>query len=1164
MTQSKSLSFRALSVLPLSLLALVFVFNFAAVNVAHAAVSLCGGGPGSSPILTEVNQHIVNNPDSSNSGKGDWANDTYVRNIKVWETSTPGTYCGVTTDTGTFTTNGTFSPQSGDALPSNITGTMTGGETWEIVGATSSAPTLSDNSWVPGQKYSEWTTQYFDATSTPTLLSWAWDYTSPLGEVWHNAVDVSTGDIHAVYDSTSKVGYATIQDAVTAAADGDTIVLGSDFTTSAQITISKAITLDGNGYTIHASFPKVDNTNNSAIGIGHNDVTIKNLTLDGTGGQTYPFQLHGVNAFLSSGVNLDSVTIKNFGGSGVVVNGSDVTATNLNTSGDGWNSVNVDPGAGVTVPSVFTLNSGNLGDNYQIWSDGKYVTSSATVVVNLPTDYLKYKVVDPKNPGTLWENKPISNVAVITDNGTSTAYTTIQAAINAANPGDTINVGPGTYSENQITITKPATIQGSGVDVSIVDGGNALLTDSGLVKITATGDVKFDGFTLKNAGGPLKGAFKVRVGIATDATSGSPTYTISNNKILGTNDANEEQDYGFYAMPGGLENIVFSNNQITQTGANAILVEKHPGATLISNNTLDVGAFGSDAIFYMTYGGVDITTPQKIDKNIIDVGTGSGKDNATGISFMSSYSGSGPLGEGKYSNIEVTNNTINNLGASRRGISLYNDGLTDGSAGEISGATISGNTITGTSIIPSNFGIRLAGLVDGSIVTNNTIKNAATGIQITTGRNSGSATPTDTLVHMNGLEANGVSVDNSATSTALDATNNWWGTASSTLIAGMVTGNVNFTPFCVNDTCITADTSALDAARSAAQALITINASESSTPNQHVIGSLAILKTALAAATATSADPQSVVDSQATTLNAAIATYNAAIVPTPAPVSNGGGGGGGSSASSNGNGGGSIYVPAPRLQTVYADGHVVYLDTPASTVAPLIVPPPLQRPGRVLGAAAFNFTRGLSIGERGDDVTELQNRLTAEGVYSGPITGYFGSLTSQAVKLFQAKYGISQVGLVGPQTRQKLNEIELEAENALIGGDATSTEATSTEATSTPDSTATSTEDATGAGCSNGNKYNANTGALCPVNASGTGSAFGAAVSAFTRSLGIGSRGEDVRQLQLRLINAGFLNATSTGYFGPLTEDALKRFQEQHQIETTGTMGPKTRAELDK
>ena len=39
------------------------------------------------------------------------------------------------------------------------------------------------------------------------------------------------------------------------------------------------------------------------------------------------------------------------------------------------------------------------------------------------------------------------------------------------------------------------------------------------------------------------------------------------------------------------------------------------------------------------------------------------------------------------------------------------------------------------------------------------------------------------------------------------------------------------------------------------------------------------------------------------------------------------------------------------------------------------------------------------------------------------ITGYFGNLTREAFKRFQAKHGIEPLGIVGPKTRAKLNEL---------------------------------------------------------------------------------------------------------------------------------------------
>ena len=55
-------------------------------------------------------------------------------------------------------------------------------------------------------------------------------------------------------------------------------------------------------------------------------------------------------------------------------------------------------------------------------------------------------------------------------------------------------------------------------------------------------------------------------------------------------------------------------------------------------------------------------------------------------------------------------------------------------------------------------------------------------------------------------------------------------------------------------------------------------------------------------------------------------------------------------------------------------------------------------------------------------VTALQERLKADGIYSGPVTGYFGSETKAAVEAYQKKHGLSPIGVVGPSTRALLNK----------------------------------------------------------------------------------------------------------------------------------------------
>ena len=72
-----------------------------------------------------------------------------------------------------------------------------------------------------------------------------------------------------------------------------------------------------------------------------------------------------------------------------------------------------------------------------------------------------------------------------------------------------------------------------------------------------------------------------------------------------------------------------------------------------------------------------------------------------------------------------------------------------------------------------------------------------------------------------------------------------------------------------------------------------------------------------------------------------------------------------------------------------------------------------------------SFDNNLYYGIRGNaEVFELQEFLTAEEVYLGPITGNFYSLTLAGVKNFQTREGITPVyGYFGPLTRTRANEI---------------------------------------------------------------------------------------------------------------------------------------------
>ncbi len=64
---------------------------------------------------------------------------------------------------------------------------------------------------------------------------------------------------------------------------------------------------------------------------------------------------------------------------------------------------------------------------------------------------------------------------------------------------------------------------------------------------------------------------------------------------------------------------------------------------------------------------------------------------------------------------------------------------------------------------------------------------------------------------------------------------------------------------------------------------------------------------------------------------------------------------------------------------------------------------------------SYNFTRDLTVGSKGADVTALQQML---GV--SPATGYFGPLTKAALVKWQGANGVKATGYFGPLTRAKI------------------------------------------------------------------------------------------------------------------------------------------------
>src|SRR3989338_4897822 len=75
-------------------------------------------------------------------------------------------------------------------------------------------------------------------------------------------------------------------------------------------------------------------------------------------------------------------------------------------------------------------------------------------------------------------------------------------------------------------------------------------------------------------------------------------------------------------------------------------------------------------------------------------------------------------------------------------------------------------------------------------------------------------------------------------------------------------------------------------------------------------------------------------------------------------------------------------------------------------------------------SGACSFTRDLSMGVRGDDVTCLQVYLNAGGHLSVSATGYFGSLTKAAVMKWQSANGVSPAsGYFGSISKAKYSSL---------------------------------------------------------------------------------------------------------------------------------------------
>ena len=170
----------------------------------------------------------------------------------------------------------------------------------------------------------------------------------------------------------------------------------------------------------------------------------------------------------------------------------------------------------------------------------------------------------------------VGAAAVITvDDSGGADYTTIQAAVDAANEGDTIEVRSGTYVEN-VDVGKRLTLRGEGASVVTVIAESA---DDNVFMVTAD-HVTISGFTTEGAtGGNWQGETYYRVsGIFIQGTNYCNIfnniarnnyfgiaigYSANSNAIIANNASNNSIGICIYSFSDNndlIDNIAKSNN----------------------------------------------------------------------------------------------------------------------------------------------------------------------------------------------------------------------------------------------------------------------------------------------------------------------------------------------------------------------------------------------------------------------------------------------------------------------------------------------------------------------------------------------------------------------------------------------------------------------------
>lgn len=185
----------------------------------------------------------------------------------------------------------------------------------------------------------------------------------------------------------------------------------------------------------------------------------------------------------------------------------------------------------------------------------------------------------------------------------------------------------------------------------------------------------------------------------------------------------------------------------------------------------------------------------------------------------------------------------------------------------------------------------------------------------------------------------------------------------------------------------------------------------------------------------------------------------------------------------------------------------------------------------------------LERGDQGPSVRNLQQQLQKTGHYQAPVSQVFDFSTEDAVRRFQKTAGLPVDGIAGATTLQKLENWR-----------SLSTVSTTTQANKP---VVVNTETKKPALLTEAKKPT-----LENISTKVSNSQRIATKRSNPNFLGKGDEGEEVRVLQEQLRVAGYYYGNSTGIFGPITEEAVKRLQVAYKLDADGVVGPATQRRL--